>query len=205
MCSTFLTLQIINLVTFLFPTSNVRSRAQFPDNDTYCGDINARSKSRLLHDILAGINKQGQAHYQVNTTKGWLPPSYHPPTWGREDKPASFRLCVCCSVNTVFLHFHFRLQYFQLISFYKAWLWHNYPLSIRSHPVPHCRLRPLLINHWSLDTSPSCRCFNSCDHGWLWSLKGQQGSWERSEGIPEIVSYVQHKQQVYNSYTPKIG
>lgn len=124
---------------------------------------------------------------------GWLPPSNHPFASGQEDKPASFRLCVWCSVSTVFLHFHFRLQYFQLISFYKARLWHNYPVSIRSHPVPHCRLRPLLINHWSLDISPSRWCLNYCDRGWLESTKRPTGELGWLTGNPRnSFSYAMH-------------
>lgn len=49
--------------------SSTWSTAQLPDNDTYCGDINAGSKRRLLHDISAGINKHRQAYYRVNTAR----------------------------------------------------------------------------------------------------------------------------------------
>lgn len=49
------------LVTFLFPITRLWTGAQLSDNDTCCGDINAGSKGRLLHDILAGVNKRRRA------------------------------------------------------------------------------------------------------------------------------------------------
>lgn len=140
------------LVTFLFPISGMWSGAQLPDNDTDCGDINAWSKAWLLLDISAGVTQAGLLPSEQN--EGWLPPpppprrqANHPHNnrvrgqW-RENKPVSFTLCVFFLVCTAFLRLHSRSQCFQLISFYKARPLHNYPLSIRSHPVQHCRLKP---------------------------------------------------------------
>ena len=45
------------------------SGAQLLDNDTYCGDINAGSKGRLLHDISAGVNKHRQTYYGVSRAR----------------------------------------------------------------------------------------------------------------------------------------
>lgn len=63
-CSKYLVNSV--LVTLLFPISGMWSGARLPDNDTYCGDINAGSKGRLLRDIPAGVNKHRLAYYQVS-------------------------------------------------------------------------------------------------------------------------------------------
>lgn len=98
-------------------------------------------------------------------------------------------VCVCFPVCTVLLHFHSRLQYFQLISFYKARPLHNYPLSIRSHPVPHCRLKPMLINHWSPEVAPSRWCHSHHGSGWLESQKKVVCHHKRQRGGREFLTW----------------
>lgn len=115
-------------------------------------------RAGLHRDILAGINKRRRPYYRESGARydylhQPLDAQQISPTSSRvkghqqENKPASFSLCSCVCVcffpaSAALLHFHSRFHYFQLISFYKARPLHNYPLSIRSHPVRHCRLRP---------------------------------------------------------------
>ena len=138
--SKIFTEQHLTHVSF-FPMSSTRSTAQLPDNDTYCGDINAGSKRRLLHDISAGVNKHRQAYYGVNTARNDY---LHQPldaqqtasshqqgkTTGKQTSFIQFGFASAC-VSVVrrargLLRFHFRLQNFQLISIYKAGSLHNY-------------------------------------------------------------------------------
>lgn len=104
--------------------------------------------------FFSGITQAGllsREQTRMTTSTNPLTPSKLPPQ--QQDKRAMtgiqtsliqflcVHLCVCFPACMVFLQFHSRLHYFQLISFYKARPLHNYPLSIRSHPVQHCRLK----------------------------------------------------------------